>query len=68
MLEFLIVLLVVIFVVVELAIIVGVVYLLYLHSQAIARLNDILWMYNNAEEDEYPSYPSVNGFQGKNFE
>lgn len=65
MLEFLIILLVITFVVVEVGIIVGVVYLLYMHSQAIARLNDILWMYNNAE-DEYPQYPSVNGFTEKN--
>lgn len=66
MLEFLIILLVITFVVVEVGIIVGVVYLLYLHSQAIARLNDILRMYNNAEEDEYPQYPPVNGFNEKN--
>ena len=65
MLEFLIILLVVTFVVIEVGIIVGVVYLLYLHSQVISRLNDILWMYNNAE-DEYPSYPPVNGFNEKN--
>ena len=66
MLEFLIILLVITFVVVEVGIIVGVVYLLYMHSQVIARLNDILWMYNNAEEDEYPQYPPVNGFNEKN--